>query len=47
MMIAYVFTLIGFLQMADWALKKHRNYLKSYGDNYKRLRRKAIVPFVV
>lgn len=44
---AYLFTLIGFLQMTDWALKKHRGYLKTYGDDYKRLRRKAIVPFLV
>jgi len=43
----YVFTLVGFLQMADWALKKHRNYLKTYGDQYKRLHRKAIVPFIL
>ncbi|TMW61223.1 hypothetical protein Poli38472_013686 [Pythium oligandrum] len=43
----YVFTVIGFLQMTDWALKKHRIYIKSYGDAYKKLRRKAIVPFVI
>lgn len=44
---SYVFTLVGFLQMADWALKKHRGYIKSDGDAYKKLRRKAIVPFVL
>ncbi|RLN91550.1 hypothetical protein BBJ28_00010964 [Nothophytophthora sp. Chile5] len=44
---SYVFTVMGFLQMTDWAIKKHRGYLKSYGDAYKKLRRKAIVPFVV
>ncbi|GMF39005.1 unnamed protein product [Phytophthora lilii] len=44
---SYVFTVVGFLQMADWALKKHRGYLKSYGDDYKKLRRKAIVPFIL
>lgn len=44
---AYVFAVIGFLQMSDWALKKHRNYIKSYGDKYKRLGRKAIVPFIL
>uniref|UniRef100_M4BCI4 Uncharacterized protein n=1 Tax=Hyaloperonospora arabidopsidis (strain Emoy2) TaxID=559515 RepID=M4BCI4_HYAAE len=44
---SYVFTAVGLLQMADWALKKHGGYLKSYGDEYKKLRRKAIVPFVL
>ncbi|CAI5725112.1 unnamed protein product [Hyaloperonospora brassicae] len=44
---SYVFTAVGFLQMADWALKKHVGYVKSYGDEYKKLRRKAIVPFVL
>ncbi|CAI5708292.1 unnamed protein product [Peronospora destructor] len=44
---SYVFTVVGFLQMADWALKKHRGYLKTYGDNYKKLRRHAIIPFIL
>ncbi|CEG42382.1 3-oxo-5-alpha-steroid 4 [Plasmopara halstedii] len=44
---SYVFTLVGFVQMADWALKKHRGYLKAYGDEYKKLRRKAIIPFLL
>lgn len=44
---SYVFTLVGFLQMTEWALKKHRGYLRSDGDAYKKLRRKAIVPFVL
>ncbi|KAL4145911.1 hypothetical protein PRNP1_011784 [Phytophthora ramorum] len=44
---SYVFTLVGFLQMADWAVKKHRGYIKTYGDKYKKLRRKAIVPFIL
>ena len=42
---SYLFTLVGFLQMADWANKKHREYIKSY-EEYKGLRRKAIVPFI-
>ncbi|EEY67325.1 3-oxo-5-alpha-steroid 4-dehydrogenase, putative [Phytophthora infestans T30-4] len=42
---SYVFTVVGFLQMADWALKKHRGYLMTYGDEYKKLRRKSIIPF--
>jgi very-long-chain enoyl-CoA reductase len=44
---SYVFTLFGFIQMAEWAIKKHRGYVKSYGDAYKKLRRKAIVPFAI
>lgn len=43
---SYVFTLVGFLQMTDWALKKHRGYVKTY-DGYKALRRKAIIPCVL
>mmetsp|Transcript_41111 Transcript_41111/g.41996 ORF Transcript_41111/g.41996 Transcript_41111/m.41996 type:complete len:295 (-) Transcript_41111:64-948(-) len=42
---SYLFTLFGFAQMAEWALKKHNGYLKSY-EGYKALRRKAIIPFV-
>ena len=43
---AYAFTLVGFVQMADWAMKKHQGYCKSYDKEYKSLRRKAIIPFV-
>jgi len=42
---AYAFTIVGALQMADWANKKHKGYLKS-SDKYKGLNRKAIVPFI-
>lgn len=45
--VSYVFTFIGFIQMTDWALKKHRGYIKAHGDEYKKLRRTAIVPFVI
>ncbi|KAF0700390.1 Aste57867_9095 [Aphanomyces stellatus] len=41
----YVFTVAGFLQMAQWALQKHKGYYKTFGDDYKKLHRKAIVPF--
>jgi len=41
---SWAFTLVGFCQMADWALKKHRGYHKTYGTDYKKLGRKAIVP---
>ena len=44
---AYLFTLIGFLQMTDWALKKHSSYLRTYGEQYKCLKRKAIIPFII
>ena len=43
---AYAFTLVGFLQMWAWAKKKHRGYLKAYGDEYKKLGRKPIIPFL-
>eukprot|EP01034_Spumella_vulgaris_P024962 gene24962-31362_t len=43
---AYLFTLVGFLQMADWAVKKHKGYKKTYDKEYTKLRRKAIIPFL-
>eukprot|EP00601_Ochromonadales_sp_CCMP2298_P004241 CAMPEP_0173178524 /NCGR_PEP_ID=MMETSP1141-20130122/5588_1 /TAXON_ID=483371 /ORGANISM="non described non described, Strain CCMP2298" /LENGTH=303 /DNA_ID=CAMNT_0014101033 /DNA_START=67 /DNA_END=978 /DNA_ORIENTATION=+ len=43
---AYLFTLVGFLQMADWAMKKHKGYKKVYDKEYTDLRRKAIIPFL-
>ena len=43
---AYIFTVIGFLQMADWAQKKHRGYKKTYEKDYTKLKRKAIIPFI-
>lgn len=44
---SYAFTLVGFLQMLDWAKGKHAGYLKTYGDEYKKLRRKVMIPFVL
>jgi very-long-chain enoyl-CoA reductase len=41
-----VFCLVGFLQMTQWALQKHGGYIKA-DPEYKRLRRKAIVPFLL
>lgn len=41
-----VFCFVGFAQMSQWALQKHRGYLKADSE-YKRLRRKAIVPFLL
>jgi very-long-chain enoyl-CoA reductase len=43
---AYLFTTVSFLQMLDWALKKHRRYRKDFGDKYPR-GRKAMVPFLI
>lgn len=43
---SYLFTLVGFLQMADWAMKKHKGYKKTYDKEYTSLKRKAIIPFV-
>lgn len=40
------FTLVGLLQMGDWALKKHREYKKTYDKEYVQLKRKAIIPFI-
>lgn len=45
--LAILFTLTGFLQMYVWAVKKHKGYLKTYGDAYKKLHRKAIIPFLL
>jgi very-long-chain enoyl-CoA reductase len=43
----YLFTLAGFLQMAQWALKKYNGYRRSdEGKAYAR-GRKAIIPFLL
>lgn len=44
--VAYAFTALGFAQMAQWALQKHAHY-KRTDESYKRLGRKAIVPFLL
>lgn len=44
---SYLFTLVGFLQMADWAMKKHKEYKKTYDKEYTSLKRKAIIPFLL
>ena len=43
---AYLFTLIGFIQMSEWAMKKHKEYKKTYDKDYIKLKRKAIIPFI-
>lgn len=40
---SWVFTLAGFLQMAQWALKKHSGYKKQNPKTHK----KAIIPFIL
>lgn len=42
--LSWCFTLVGLLQMSDWALKKHRDYVKNE-PHLKR--RKAILPFLL
>lgn len=32
---SWLFTFVGFYQMTEWALSKHRDYKKQYGDAYK------------
>ena len=41
-----IFTALGLYQMSVWALQKHRGYLKADPD-YKKLRRAAIIPFLL
>jgi very-long-chain enoyl-CoA reductase len=41
-----IFTLVGLYQMQEWAVKKHKEYKKTYETEYTKLKRKAIIPFV-
>lgn len=43
---AHLFFVVATLQMAAWALKKHRNYKKEFGKEYPRGRR-AMFPFIL
>lgn len=42
---ALLFALVGALQMTQWGIGKHRNYLREFGDKYPRSRR-IIIPFI-
>lgn len=42
----YIFTGLGFYQMREWAIKKHKQYLKDFADRYPR-NRKAFIPFLI
>lgn len=44
---AWIFFFVSTGQMWLWAVKKHRRYLKTFGDDYKKLKRKIFVPFVI
>lgn len=43
---AWLFLVIGSGQMYIWAVKKHKRYLKTFGDEYKKLKRTAFIPFL-
>lgn len=43
---SWVFLTIATGQMWLWAIKKHKRYLKTFGDDYKKLKRKVYVPFL-
>jgi len=43
---AYLFTIFSVVQMAIWALDKHRRYRKEFGDKYPK-NRKAMFPFIL
>lgn len=45
MLSSWLFTIAGFLQMAPWAQKKHRNYMKTDAKVAKT--RKALLPFLL
>lgn len=42
--LSWIFTAVGFLQMSEWALKKHRGYIKTDPANKKK---KALIPFLL
>ncbi|CAK7896018.1 very-long-chain enoyl-CoA reductase [[Candida] anglica] len=44
---AWLFLAISSGQMFIWAEKKHKRYLKTFGDEYKKLKRTAFIPYVI
>ncbi|CAI5758735.1 unnamed protein product [Candida verbasci] len=44
---AWVFFLVSSGQMYLWAIKKHQRYLRTFGDDYKKLKRKIYIPFII
>lgn len=43
---AWIFLVVGAGQMYVWAVQKHKKYLKLFGDDYKKLNRKAMIPYL-
>ncbi|ORX42069.1 hypothetical protein BCR36DRAFT_308747 [Piromyces finnis] len=43
---SYIFTIVAFAQMYQWAVKKRRNYIKEFGDAFPK-QRTAIIPFLL
>ncbi|EGW34725.1 uncharacterized protein SPAPADRAFT_132798 [Spathaspora passalidarum NRRL Y-27907] len=44
---AWVFLFVSSGQMWLWAVKKHKRYLQTFGDDYKKLKRKVFIPYVL
>lgn len=44
---AWLFLTVSSVQMYLWAVKRHKRYLQTFGDEYKKLRRTAFIPFLV
>ncbi|EMG46789.1 hypothetical protein SBY92_005295 [Candida maltosa Xu316] len=44
---AWIFVLVSSGQMWLWAVKKHKRYLQTFGDDYKKLKRKIYIPYVI
>ena len=42
----FIFTILGFIQMRSWALKKHKEMCLNFGDLYP-AQRKAFIPFFI
>ncbi|KAI9331079.1 3-oxo-5-alpha-steroid 4-dehydrogenase-domain-containing protein [Obelidium mucronatum] len=43
---AAIFTAVGAIQMYLWAVKKHKRYIKDFGDEYPK-NRKILIPFLL
>ena len=43
---AWLFLIIATGQMWVWAVKRHKRYLKTFGDDYKKLKRAIYVPYL-
>lgn len=44
---AWLFLAVGTIQMYIWAIQRHKRYLKLFGDDYKKLKRSIMVPFLI